>query len=57
MESILDRVESKGRSEGLLVGQVKVYSEDLHFTPEQIAAKLEKSVDDINKILSGMKSK
>lgn len=54
MESVLDRVESKGKTEGRMEGMIHVYYNDMKLTPVQISKKLnipvEKVIEIINKI-------
>ena len=63
MCTVLDKVENKGREEGLaqgkleglaqgkLEGMIQVYYKELHYSTDQIAEKLDAPVDQIQKII------
>lgn len=59
MCAVLDRVENKGRiegkKEGRTEGKVSVYYNDMGLSPEQIAKKLNKPLDEILKIIEHLK--
>ena len=55
MCTVLDKVENKGREEGLAQGQlegmIQVYYKELHYSADQISRELDAPVDQIQEII------
>ena len=55
MCTVLDKVENKGREEGLaqgkLEGMIQVYYRELHYSADQISRELDAPVDKIQEII------
>ncbi len=58
MCTVLDKIENKGREEGLAQGELKgmtqVYYTKLHYSADQIAAELDAPVDVIQELIKGI---
>lgn len=54
----LEREEGRkeGKKDGKILGMIQVYYNDLHLTPEEIASKIGKSVEEVNKMIAELKN-
>ena len=54
MCDVLDKVEERGRAEGMLKGEIKVYHQELGYSAEQIADKLHLTTAEVECIISSL---